>query len=252
MIREKIVCKNLKKTLGKRILLHDINFSASRGKITALLGPNGAGKTTTFSMLCGLTKPDSGKIFLDDKEITELPMYKRARLGIGYLPQETSIFRGLTVEENIYAVLEVRKIHTKRKNEILEKLLNDLSLTHVRGLQAVNISGGERRKLEIARALAANPSFILLDEPLAGIDPLSIEEMRNMILDLKNRGIGVIITDHNVRDAVPLADYVYILFEGKILSQGTSQEIINNHMARKIYLGESFSVYNSLYERENR
>ncbi|MDR1982202.1 MAG: LPS export ABC transporter ATP-binding protein [Holosporaceae bacterium] len=252
MMKEKIVCKNLKKTLGKRIVLHDVSFSAFRGKITALLGPNGAGKTTTFSMLCGLIKPDSGQIFLDEKDITELPMYKRARLGIGYLPQEASIFRGLTVEENICAVLEMRKIHTKKRNDTLEKLLNDLSLAHVRKLQAVNISGGERRKLEIARALAANPSFILLDEPLAGIDPLSIEEMRNMILDLKNRGIGIIITDHNVRDAVPLADYVYILFEGKILSEGTSQEIINNNVARKIYLGESFSIYNSSHERDSR
>ncbi|MDR2158295.1 MAG: LPS export ABC transporter ATP-binding protein [Holosporaceae bacterium] len=250
-MKEKIVCKNLKKTLGKSNIIDDISFKASRGKITALLGPNGAGKTTTFSMLCGLVKPDSGHIFLDEKEITELPMYKRARLGVGYLPQESSIFRGLTVEENILAVLEARKLSPHKLNALLEKLLDDLSLTSVRKLSAVSVSGGERRKLEIARALATNPSFILLDEPLAGIDPLAVEEMKNMILDLKKKEIGVIITDHNVRDALPLADYVYIISEGKILTEGTSEEIINSDIARKIYLGESFSIYNSSYEREN-
>ncbi|MDR2107646.1 MAG: LPS export ABC transporter ATP-binding protein [Holosporaceae bacterium] len=250
MIREKIVCRNLKKTLGKRDIPNDINFSASVGGITALLGPNGAGKTTTFSLLCGLIKPDSGHIFLDEKEITELPMYKRARMGIGYLPQEPSIFRGLTVEENIFAVLKRDSRDPQKHRAVLEKLLNDLSLTSIREVPAVSISGGERRKLEIARALAAEPDFILMDEPFAGIDPLAVEDMKEMIFDLKKRGIGVILTDHNVREAIPLADYVYVLFDGKILAEGTSAEIIKSEVVRKIYLGESFSVYNSSYEGE--
>ncbi|MDR0580877.1 MAG: LPS export ABC transporter ATP-binding protein [Holosporaceae bacterium] len=248
---EKIACQNLKKTLNGRVILNDINFTASRGNITALLGPNGAGKTTTFSVLCGLIKPDSGHIYLDQKEITNLPMYKRARLGVGYLPQESSIFRGLTVEENIYAVLENRKVGKNRKRAIVEKLLHDLSLMDICKSSALSVSGGERRKLEIARLLATNPSFILLDEPLAGIDPLAIQEMKNMIFNLKKMGIGVVITDHNVREAIPLADYVYILFDGKILVEGNPAEIINSEAARKIYLGESFSDYNFSHERRN-
>ncbi|MDR0631850.1 MAG: LPS export ABC transporter ATP-binding protein [Holosporaceae bacterium] len=239
---ESVVCKNLRKTVDGRILLDNVNLKASKGKITALLGPNGAGKTTTFSMLCGLIKPNSGHIFLNDKEITELPMYKRARLGIGYLPQESSIFRGLTVEENIFAILEMGDADEKQKHSALERLLDDLSLTAIRKLPAVSISGGERRKLEIARALATSPRFILLDEPFSGIDPLAIEDMKNMIFDLKKRGIGVIVTDHNVRETILLADYVYLLFEGRILTEGTPKEIINNDIARKIYLGESFST----------
>jgi lipopolysaccharide export system ATP-binding protein len=248
MIKEKIVCQNLKKTLGKRVIPDGIDLSASVGNITALLGPNGAGKTTTFSLLCGLIKPDSGRIFLDDKEITELPMYKRARLGLGYLPQESSIFRGLTVEENIFAVLERDKSDPGKHRAVLEKLLDDLSLNAVRKSPAVSVSGGERRKLEIARALAADPKFILMDEPFAGIDPLAVEDMKDMIFNLKKRGIGVILTDHNVREAIPLADYVYILFSGKILAEGPPEKIIKNDAVRKIYLGESFSVYNSLHE----
>jgi lipopolysaccharide export system ATP-binding protein len=240
MMREKIFCKNLKKTLDGRVVLNDISFTASRGNITALLGPNGAGKTTTFAMLCGLIKPDSGHIFLDQKEISGLPMYKRARLGVGYLPQEPSIFRGLTVEENIYAVLESSNISEWKRHLLLEKLLSELSLTDIRKSPAISISGGERRKLEIARLLVTNPSFILLDEPFASIDPLAVEDMKNMIFDLKKKGIGVVITDHNVRETLRLADYIYILFDGKILIEGTSKEIINSEAARKIYLGESF------------
>ncbi|MDR1560907.1 MAG: LPS export ABC transporter ATP-binding protein [Holosporaceae bacterium] len=246
-----IVCKNLKKIINRKSILKDINFKASRGEIVALLGPNGAGKTTSFSILCGLIKPDSGHVFLNGRDITELPMYKRARLGIGYLPQESSIFKGLTVEENIIAVLEMNKIKKNKWPVILEKLLNDLSLKHVKKSQAISISGGERRKLEIARSLATEPDFMLLDEPLAGIDPLAVAEMRDMIFALKNKGIGVIISDHNVRDTLPLADYAYILFEGQILVEGTPKQIIKNSIARKIYLGESFSVYNSPYERES-
>ncbi|MDR2268355.1 MAG: LPS export ABC transporter ATP-binding protein, partial [Holosporaceae bacterium] len=185
------------------------------------------------------------------KEITELPMYRRARLGIGYLPQENSIFRGLTVVENLTAILEMNKINEKKWSLILEKLLKDLTLESVRKSPAVSISGGERRKLEIARTLATKPDFILLDEPLAGIDPLAVTEMRKVIFTLKDKGIGVVITDHNVRDALPLADYAYILFEGKILVEGTPKQIINSDEARKIYLGESFSFYNFIHEREN-
>ncbi|MDR2723849.1 MAG: LPS export ABC transporter ATP-binding protein [Holosporaceae bacterium] len=251
MMKKRITCQNLKKTLNGRVILNDISFAASEGNITALLGPNGAGKTTTFSILCGLIKPDSGRIFFDQKEITELPMYKRARLGIGYLPQEPSIFRGLTVEENVYAVLESSKNREEKKHLLLEKLLQEFSLAAIRRSPAISISGGERRKLEIARLLVTNPNFILLDEPLAGIDPLAIEEMKNMILGLKKKGIGIVITDHNVREAIPLADYIYILFNGKILIEGTPQEIINSDVARKIYLGESFSDYTSSHEREN-
>ena len=239
-----IVCKNLKKTIHGKVILNDVSFQASVGKVIALLGPNGAGKTTSFSMLCGLIKPDSGTIFLNGKDITELPMYKRARLGIGYLPQEASIFRGLNVEENIIAVLEMNKVPKKKREQILEQLLSDLSLSHVRNTAAVSVSGGERRKLEIARALAVNPKFILLDEPLAGIDPLAVGEMREMIFALKARGIGIIITDHNVRDTLPIADYAYILYEGKICAEGTPDEIINNKVVQKIYLGESFASYN--------
>ncbi|MDR0968595.1 MAG: LPS export ABC transporter ATP-binding protein [Holosporaceae bacterium] len=250
MKKEEIICKNLRIALKDRVVLDDVNFKASKGRITALLGPNGAGKTTMFSILCGLIKPNSGKVFLDEKEITDLPMYKRARLGVGYLPQEASIFRGLTVEENIWAVLEGQKYGKSKKRSILEKLLEDMSLTRVKDLPAVTVSGGERRKLEIARALATNPSFILLDEPLAGIDPLAVEDMKNMIFDLKKRGIGIIVTDHNVRDALPMADYAYVLFEGKILTEGEPEEIIKSAVVRKIYLGESFSSYNSSHEGE--
>ncbi len=239
-----IVCKNLRKTIHGKVILNDVSFHASVGKVIALLGPNGAGKTTSFSMLCGLIKPDSGKILLNGKDITELPMYKRARLGIGYLPQEASVFRGLNVEENIIAVLEMNKVPKKKREQILEQLLSDLSLSHVRNTAAVSVSGGERRKLEIARALAVNPKFILLDEPLAGIDPLAVGEMREMIFALKARGIGIIITDHNVRDTLPIADYAYILYEGKICAEGTPDEIINNKVVQKIYLGESFASYN--------
>lgn len=245
-----IVCSNLKKTVGYRVILNGLNMKASRGQIVALLGPNGAGKTTSFAMLCGLIKPDSGNIYLDGVDVTDLPMYKRARLGLGYLPQEESIFRGLNVEENINAVLEVSSMPKKQKKEFLDKLLSDLSLEKVRKSPAVSVSGGERRKLEIARALASHPSFILLDEPFAGIDPLAIAEMREMIFALKNRGIGVIITDHNVRDTLPIADYGYILHNGSVLVEGTPEKIINSNKAREIYLGESFVVYNSSYGKE--
>ena len=245
-----IVCVGLQKKVGQRVILNNISIEASRGKIIALLGPNGAGKTTSFLMLCGLIKPDSGKIFFDGKDITDLPMYKRARLGIGYLPQEESIFRGLSVEENIEAVLERSDLDVHERKSFLDKLLKDLSIEHIKQSPAVSVSGGERRKLEIARALATSPSFMLLDEPLAGIDPIAVMDMRETIFTLRSRGIGVIITDHNVRDTLPMADYAYILHNGKILVEGKSEEIIKNKKAKEIYLGESFSVYNSFYGKE--
>ena len=237
----KLVCKNIKKFVKKKAILKGISMEASQGQIVSLLGPNGSGKTTTFSVLCGLIKADEGEQFLDDIDIKDLPMYKRSRLGIGYLPQEPSIFRGLSVEENIYAVLEMRKLSKSKIQKKLDFLLKDLSLEHVRKSPAVIVSGGERRKLEIARALAADPKFILLDEPFAGIDPLAIADMKEMINVLKSKGIGVIITDHNVRDTLPLSDYSYLLFEGKVLVEGTPSEIINNEKAKKLYLGKSFS-----------
>ncbi len=237
----KLACKNIKKFIKKRAILKGVSMEASQGQVVSLLGPNGSGKTTTFSILCGLIKADEGELFLDNISIKDLPMYKRSRLGIGYLPQDPSIFRGLSVEENIYAVLEMRKLPKSEIREILDYLLKDLSLEHIRKSPAITVSGGERRKLEIARALAANPKFILLDEPFAGIDPLAISDMKEMINVLKAKGIGVIITDHNVRDTLPLSDYSYLLFEGKVLIEGTPDEIISNDKAKKLYLGKSFS-----------
>ena len=237
----KLVCRNIKKFVKKKAILKGISMEASQGQIVSLLGPNGSGKTTTFSVLCGLIKADEGELFLDDIDIKDLPMYKRSRLGIGYLPQEPSIFRGLSVEENIYAVLEMRKLSKSKIQKKLDSLLKDLSLDHIRKSPAVIVSGGERRKLEIARALAADPKFILLDEPFAGIDPLAVADMKEMINVLKLKGIGVIITDHNVRDTLPLSDYSYLLFDGKVLVEGTPSEIINSEKAKKLYLGKSFS-----------
>ena len=245
-----IVCRNLKKTVGRKVILDGLSLKAEKGQITALLGPNGAGKTTGFSMLCGLIKPDSGEIFLNGEDITDLPMYKRARLGLGYLPQESSIFRGLSVEENILAILEMNDIDKKKYRKLLDGLLQELSLDHIRTSPAVSVSGGERRKLEIARALAMSPDFILLDEPFAGIDPIAVSELIKIIFDLRDRGIGIVITDHNVRDTLPIADYAYILYNGKVFVEGKPNEIISNQKAQKIYLGESFSVYKSKHERE--
>lgn len=233
-----IVCEDLQKSVDGKNILRGISIKAKQGEVVALLGPNGAGKTTIFSILCGTIKPTRGAIHFNSHDITDLPMYKRARMGIGYLPQESSIFRGLSVEENIMAALEISHMHKKERFESLEKLLSDLSLTHVRQSPASSVSGGERRKLEIARALALKPKFMLLDEPLAGIDPLAIQDMRNMITSLKSRGIGVIITDHNVRDTIPIVDRAYIVFDGKIIAEGTAQEIISNSTARRMYFGD--------------
>ncbi|MDR3156120.1 MAG: LPS export ABC transporter ATP-binding protein [Holosporaceae bacterium] len=246
-MKDGIVCTNLSKTVSGRVVLRDVSIKAAKGSIVALLGPNGAGKTTSFAILCGLIKPDSGRILFNQRDITELPMYKRARMGIGYLPQESSIFRGLDVQQNIMAVLEMKHGDKNKRVEVLEKLLKDLTIDHIRSHPATNVSGGERRKLEIARALASSPSFMLLDEPFAGIDPIAIGEMKEMIFQLKAKNIGVIITDHDVRTTLPISDYAYILHEGTVLVEGKASEIIANDIAKKIYLGESFSAYNSPY-----
>ena len=235
---QRFECTEICKKVSGRTILDHVTITAKQGEVIALLGPNGAGKTTCFSILCGLIKPDSGTIKLDDKDITDYPMYRRARMGIGYLPQEASTFRGLTVEENIRVVLENRK--SKDLEKTLARLLDDFSLTHVKKTKSVLLSGGERRKLEIARALANEPKYIMLDEPFAGIDPIAISDMRNTILDLKHRNIGVIITDHNVRDTLPVVDNAYILAEGKILAQGNIDEITRNEAVLNAYLGRNF------------
>lgn len=235
---------NLFKTVSDKTVLKGVDISVNRGQVVALLGPNGAGKTTCFSILCGLIKPDSGNIFIDEEDATDLPMYKRARLGVGYLPQEPSIFRGLTVEENILAVLDSRYKDSALKKQELNELLYDFSIEHLRKVNAVLLSGGERRRLEIARALANKPKYILLDEPLAGIDPIAIADMRSMISNLKERGIGVIITDHNVRDTLPIADYSYILHDGKVIAEGVTQDIIKNEKAISLYFGSHLKLDN--------
>lgn len=235
-----LVATHLAKHYQKRPVLRDVSLRLERGEAVGLLGPNGAGKTTFFYMISGLIKPDSGTITLDDHDITYLPMYRRARLGIGYLPQEMSIFRGMNVEQNILAVLQAIEPDKTRAEQQLESLLAEFSITHLRYSPAVALSGGERRRVEIARALAAQPQFILLDEPLAGIDPIAINDIRNLILHLKKRGIGVLITDHNVRDTLDLVDRAYILHGGQVLMEGKPEDIVGNQDVRRVYLGEKF------------
>lgn len=237
-----LVATHLAKHYQKRPILRDVSITLQRGEAVGLLGPNGAGKTTCFYMISGLIKPDAGKIYIDDQEITNLPMYRRARLGIGYLPQEMSIFRGLNVEKNILAVLQAVEEDPVRCEQRLEELLAEFSITHLRYAAALSLSGGERRRVEIARALAANPQFILLDEPLAGIDPIAINDIRQLIGHLKNRGIGVLITDHNVRDMLDIVDRAYILHGGQVLMEGTPAEIVGNNDVRRVYLGDRFQM----------
>ncbi len=233
---------NLGKSYGNKPAVRDISMSINRGEAVGLLGPNGAGKTTSFYMIMGLISPDYGTITLDGDDITHLPVYRRARMGIGYLPQEASIFRGMSVEDNILAVLEISEPLPERRGLILDELLAEFSITHLRRSPAISLSGGERRRVEIARALASNPSFILLDEPLAGIDPVAVADIKELISTLKNRGIGVLITDHNVREALDLIDRAYIIHDGKVLMEGTPEEIVNNKEVRRVYLGEKFSL----------
>lgn len=233
---------NLGKTYGKKPAVRDISFELNSGEVIGILGPNGAGKTTSFYMVMGLIKPDYGSITLKGKDITFLPMYQRARMGLGYLPQEASIFRGMTVEQNIMSILEINEpIATKRQNS-LEELMAEFSISHLRNVPAIALSGGERRRVEIARALAGKPVFMLLDEPLAGIDPIAVGEVRGLISKLRNRGIGVLITDHNVRETLSIVDRAYIIHDGTVLEEGTAEEIVNSDAVKKVYLGEQFRL----------
>ncbi len=240
--REGIVAHMLAKSYKRRPVVRGVTLTVRRGEAVGLLGPNGAGKTTVFYMITGLIAADQGTISLDGADITHLPMYQRARLGIGYLPQESSIFRGLTVEDNIRAVLELVEPGRSRRESVLRELLDEFSITHIRHSPAVSLSGGERRRVEIARALAANPKFMLLDEPFAGIDPIAIGDIRNLVRQLTARGIGVLITDHNVRETLELIDRALIIHEGQVLTEGTPNEIVNNPDVRRHYLGEEFSL----------
>jgi len=230
------------KSFKRRTVLSDVSISVQRGEAVGLLGPNGAGKTTCFYCITGLIEPDAGTITLDGHDITPLPMYRRARLGIGYLPQEASIFRGLTVEGNIMAVLEVVESDLEQREHTLESLLAEFSISHLRRAPAMALSGGERRRCEIARALACRPHFILLDEPLAGIDPIAVSDIRDLVAHLKHRGIGVLITDHNVRETLDIIDRAYILHDGKVLMEGKPDEIVAHEGVRRVYLGEHFSL----------
>jgi lipopolysaccharide export system ATP-binding protein len=237
-----LTAANLGKQFKGRTVLRDVNLGVRRGEAVGLLGPNGAGKTTCFYIITGLLQADYGTVCLDEVDITDLPMYRRARLGIGYLPQEASIFRGLSVEANIRAVLEVVEPVRDRREAQLDQLLAEFSLTHLRRASALALSGGERRRVEIARALASQPSFILLDEPLAGIDPINVADIRNLVAHLKDRGLGVLITDHNVRDTLDIIDRAYILHQGQVLTEGPPGEIIAHEGVRRVYLGDRFSL----------
>jgi lipopolysaccharide export system ATP-binding protein len=232
--------ENLIKKYKQRTVVNDVSFSVSQGEIVGLLGPNGAGKTTSFYMIVGLIKPNEGTIYLDDVDITSDAMYKRAQKGIGYLAQEASVFRKLSVEDNIMAILEMTKMSKEERREKLEELINEFSLHKVRKNRGDLLSGGERRRTEIARALAASPNFILLDEPFAGVDPIAVEEIQTIVAKLKNKNIGILITDHNVQETLSITDRAYLLFEGKILESGTPEVLAANEMVRKVYLGSNF------------
>ncbi len=235
--------KHLAKNYNKRWVVKDVSFSMQSGQIVGLLGPNGAGKTTSFYMVVGLVRMDKGEIYLDDLDLSDLAMHERARKGIGYLPQEASIFRKLTISENIMAILETRKDMTKaQRQQRLAELLADFKITHIKDSLGMSVSGGERRRAEIARALAADPKFMLLDEPFAGVDPISVGDIKDIITTLKDRGIGVLITDHNVRETLAICEHAYIVSEGALLAEGTPEEILANETVRKVYLGDDFTV----------
>jgi len=234
--------ENLVKAYKKRVVVNNVSIEVKQGEVVGLLGPNGAGKTTTFYMTIGMIRPDAGRVFLDDTELTHLAMYKRARMGLGYVPQEASVFRKMTVEENILAVLQMREMSNAERRMRCEELMHDFSITHIARSKGYMLSGGERRRTEIARALASDPKFILLDEPFAGIDPIAVEEIMNIVAHLKERGIGVLVTDHNVHETLSITDRAYLLFEGRILMAGTAEMLANDPEARKLYLGEKFKL----------
>ncbi len=245
-----IYTKNLIKVYGSRTVVNDVSFNVSQGEIVGLLGPNGAGKTTSFYQVVGLVKPDKGAVFLNDINITKIPMYKRAQMGIGYLPQEASVFRKLSVEQNITAVLEMTKLSKAAQKEKLESLLNEFRLQHVRKNNGDTLSGGERRRTEIARALAVDPKFILLDEPFAGVDPIAVEDIQEIIAKLKYKNIGILITDHNVNETLSICDRAYLLIEGKIFKHGTAEELANDEDVRRLYLGKNFELKRKDYLHE--
>ena len=237
-----LVVENLRKSYRKRLVIRDVTLSLRQGEVVALLGPNGSGKTTTFYAIAGLIYPEGGHIWIDGRDVSGLPMYRRAKLGIGYLPQEMSIFRGLSVEDNILAILDIAEKDRHKRRERLEELLSDFSIEHLRRAPALALSGGERRRVEIARCLAANPRYLLLDEPFAGVDPISVGDIRHLVADLKKRGIGVLITDHNVRETLEIVDRAYILHDGKVLMSGSPRDVVENENVRRVYLGDSFRI----------
>jgi lipopolysaccharide export system ATP-binding protein len=233
---------HLRKSYRKKVVIRDFSMHLNRGEVVALLGPNGSGKTTTFYSVAGLVQPEGGKVTVDGADVTTLPMYRRAQLGIGYLPQEMSIFRGLSVQDNISAILDITVKDRHKRRERLEELLSEFSIEHLRRASALALSGGERRRVEIARCLAADPKYLLLDEPFAGVDPISVGDIRHLVADLKKRGIGVLITDHNVRETLEIVDRAYILHDGKVLMSGSPDEVVQNENVRRVYLGENFRI----------
>ncbi len=242
--------KNLIKRYGNRTVVNDVSFDVSQGEIVGLLGPNGAGKTTSFYQVVGLVKPDSGQVFLNERDITQTPMYKRAQMGIGYLPQEASVFRKLSVEDNIRAVLEMTKLDKAAQQNKLESLINEFRLQHVRKNNGDTLSGGERRRTEIARALAVDPNFILLDEPFAGVDPIAVEDIQEIIAKLKFKNIGILITDHNVNETLSICDRAYLLIDGKIFKHGSADELAGDEQVRRLYLGKNFELKRKDYLHE--
>jgi lipopolysaccharide export system ATP-binding protein len=236
----KLYTEQIRKTYRGRAVVNGVSVEVNQGEIVGLLGPNGAGKTTSFYMIVGLVRPDEGKVFLDDTEITKAPMYKRAQMGIGYLPQEVSVFRKLSVEDNIMAILEMTDLNKTQRHEKLERLLEEFHLTHVRKNLGNRLSGGEKRRTEIARALATDPKFVLLDEPFAGVDPIAVEDIQAIVSELKKRNIGILITDHNVQETLSITDRAYLLFEGSILKSGTAEDLASDEQVRRVYLGQNF------------
>jgi lipopolysaccharide export system ATP-binding protein len=242
----KLFTQEISKSYRGRNVVKKVSIEVNQGEIVGLLGPNGAGKTTSFYMIVGLVKPDQGTVFLDDVNITKLPMYKRAQLGIGYLPQEVSVFRKLSVEDNIMAILELTNLNKQERLEKLERLLQEFSLTHVRKNLGNRLSGGEKRRTEIARALATDPKFVLLDEPFAGVDPIAVEDIQSIVADLRKKNIGILITDHNVQETLSITDRAYLLFEGSILKSGSAEDLAGDEQVRKVYLGQNFELKRKL------